>query len=594
MWLPRINTPGYYLLLAALAMFILGPLGGVTAAYMNFSLGFFVGGQVLAGILGSTVTYGYGVEGKHGANYMQTMAASVAGMAGMCVLIQAMVWLGLPQPPTWQLILFFLCIGMYGCGVGMLYTPIVVDKMQLTFPSGFAVANILRALTDKRILAQSVSKLGTGTLVGLIGGLAGMKVPAIEAVGMSTSTLGAGMVVGARITIPAVVIGAVGEMLKPYLVSIGWLDEGAPFRKIGFILALGTIMGAAAVDIVLILMKAAQTWGESKTRVVAPEDDWSRTSNARLFAWIAFWAVELFFVATRILALPPLYVGIAMGLVLLFVLINGISTGISDSNPISSAFVVSVFILAAIGLKDAGVALMCGAILLVACSIGVDMQQDRSTGWRLKTNRTIQFRFQAIGIVMGAVMTVAFAHVFMEAYPVLRENTFVNKDVPGADKWQSAMTYKFVGAIKGITESKPHVMKALWIGLAIGLTVEILRKLLKAWKEYQDWIKSGKLAYGVGFVVDAVVLPSPYASSFGGFVEFTTSLWFGVGGVMASYAETIKNEALKDAPKAPAGTAPDIPEDMSTTSLVGGGLIAGDSIAALSIGVYGLLSQVFG
>jgi hypothetical protein len=31
---------------------------------------------------------------------------------------------------------------------------------------------------------------------------------------------------------------------------------------------------------------------------------------------------------------------------------------------------------------------------------------------------------------------------------------------------------------------------------------------------------------------------------------------------------------------------------MSTTSLVGGGLIAGDSLAALSVGVYGLLTTV--
>jgi hypothetical protein len=31
---------------------------------------------------------------------------------------------------------------------------------------------------------------------------------------------------------------------------------------------------------------------------------------------------------------------------------------------------------------------------------------------------------------------------------------------------------------------------------------------------------------------------------------------------------------------------------MSTTSLVGGGLIAGDSLAALSIGVYGLLKTL--
>src|SRR3954470_23264088 len=165
-FLPRIESPGYHLLLGAVAIFILGPLGGISAAYMNFSLGFFVGGQVLAGILGSVVTYGYGAEGKHGANYMQTMAASVASMSGMAVLVQAMVWLGLPQPPVWQLVLFFMCIGMFGVGVGMLYTPILVDKMQLTYPSGFAVANILRALTDKKLLKVSIAKLGSGTLAG--------------------------------------------------------------------------------------------------------------------------------------------------------------------------------------------------------------------------------------------------------------------------------------------------------------------------------------------------------------------------------------------------------------------------------------------
>src|SRR6058998_165279 len=135
-FLPGINTRGYHILLALVAIFILGPLGGVTASFMNFSLGFFIGGQVLAGILGSTVTYGYGSEGKHGANYIQTAAASVASLSAMGVLIQAMVWMGLPQPPVWQMVLYMLCIGMFAAGVGMLYTPILVDRMQLTFPSG--------------------------------------------------------------------------------------------------------------------------------------------------------------------------------------------------------------------------------------------------------------------------------------------------------------------------------------------------------------------------------------------------------------------------------------------------------------------------
>jgi len=36
----------------------------------------------------------------------------------------------------------------------------------------------------------------------------------------------------------------------------------------------------------------------------------------------------------------------------------------------------------------------------VAC----DMQQDRSTGWRLGTNRVLQFRYQVLGIVVGAML----------------------------------------------------------------------------------------------------------------------------------------------------------------------------------------------
>src|SRR4051794_18655114 len=176
-FLPKIGSPAYHLMLATVAILILGPLGGISASFMNFKIGFFVGGQVLAGILGSTVTLPYGPEGKHGANYIQTMSASVAGMCGMAVLVQAMVWLGLPEPPVWQLILYYMCIGMFGVGVGMLYTPILVDKMQLTFPSGFAVANILRALTDKALLRRSVAQLGGGMFLGGVGGLTGLLAP---------------------------------------------------------------------------------------------------------------------------------------------------------------------------------------------------------------------------------------------------------------------------------------------------------------------------------------------------------------------------------------------------------------------------------
>ncbi len=589
-WLPKIGSPGYHLLLSAVAIFILGPLGGLSAAFMNFSIGFFVAGQVLAGILGSTVTLPYGAEGKHGANYMQTMAASVAGMCGMAVLVQAGVWLNLPEPPAWQMVLYFMCIGMFGVGVGMLYTPVLVDRMQLTYPSGFAVANILRALTDPRLLKQSISKLGGGTAVGYGVGVASLVVDKLGATGLSVSTIGAGMIVGARIAIPALVVALIGWWETPYLVSIGWLNQGESFRKIGFLIALGTILGAALLDIILILIQATRQWMDKSKNVAAPAEDWKQVNMYRLMAWIIFWGAGTVVVGSQVLHQPAYFLAIGVGLCFLFVLINGISLGISDWNPISSAFVVTVFIMAALGLKDPGAGLFCGSILLIACSEGGDMQQDRSTGWRLGTNRVVQFRYQVIGIAMGAILAVVLAKVFMSSYPVLRIDQFTNQHVPGTEKWQSTMTFKFVGALRSITNPRPHVMTAMRLGIFLGLAIEITRKSLKRMAAYKQFAAGSTAGKVVDYLVDAVFLPSPYASSFGGFVEIPTVLWWTGGGLIGSLYNWWQSRA---AARKPAGSGEELPADMSTCSLVGGGLIAGDSLAALSVGIYGMVRTLF-
>jgi hypothetical protein len=82
------------------------------------------------------------------------------------------------------------------------------------------------------------------------------------------------------------------------------------------------------------------------------------------------------------------------------------------------------------------------------------------------------------------------------------------------------------------------------------------------------------------FVLDAIVLPSPYALSFGGFVNLPTSLWLGAGGVVGSLLTA----------RAPARR--DLPEDMSSASLLGGGLIAGDALAAVGIGIVSLIAAL--
>ncbi|HET8745200.1 MAG TPA: OPT/YSL family transporter [Ramlibacter sp.] len=562
-WLPAQGSWRYHVLLAATGMLVLGPLAGVTAAYMNFSLGFFVGGQVLAGLLGSAVTAGYGADGKHGANYIQTAAASVASMSGMAVLVQAMVWMGLPQPPAWQLVAYFVCVGMFGVGVGMLYTPVLVDRLRLAFPSGLAVANILRALTDTRLLRHSVRQLGSGGIAGLAAGLAGSRLAFLGTIEFSASTFGAGMVVGARIGVPAFLGGVISWALQPFFVSIGWLEAGDPFRKITFLIALGTILGAALVDLAIIFRRAFETARGAR----APEEDqeWRRVHRGRLWLWVLAWAGLTLATGHLLLRQPLFFLALGIALVFLFALVNGISVGVSDSNPISSAFVVAVVLMALLGLADPGVGLMAGAILLVSTSVACDMQQDRSTGWRLGTPRVLQFRYQVLGVLVGAVLAVVFARLFMAAYPVLVQDQTVMKAGQQPVEWTSAMTYKFVGVLRSLTDDKPYQRTAIVVGIAIGFAIEVLRK----------WIRPQR------FVVDAVLLPSPYALSFGGFVNLPTSMWLGAGGVVASLI------GLR-APK-----QRDLPEDMSGTSLFGGGLIAGDAIAALAIGTAGLLAAVF-
>ena len=586
-WLPAIGSWRYYVLLALLGSLVLGPLGGVTASYMNFSIGFFVGGQVLAGILGSTVTFGYGPEGKHGANYMQTAAASVAGMAGMGVLLQAMVWMGLPQPPVWQLMLYMGSIGMFGAGVGMLYTPILVDRLQLTFPSGLAVANILRALTDPVLLRRSVARLGGGLGLGLAGGVASAKVVLLGTIELSTSTLGAGMLVGARIGVPALVAGLTGTALIPTFVSIGWLAEGDPFRKITFLIGLGLIMGAALLDIGRILLEAVAKWRAPRgTAPPVAEEAWKRTHIGRLVAWTLAWGAAVVWLGASVLHQPVFFMAFAVVLVFVFTMVNGISLGISDSNPISSAFVVAVVLMAALGLTDPTVGLMAGGILLVATSVAGDMQQDRSTGWRLGTPRTLQFRFQVLGLVVGAILTVGFAELFMNAYPVLALDQTTMKAGEQPAQWASAMTYKFVGALRSLTDDKPYQRTAIWLGVGVGLAVQAIRLKLFAHPGYQRWRDGSSGGKAVDFAIDAIMLPSPYAYSFGAFLGLATSAWFAAGGVVASLAGTL-NERRGRRPEDEG-----LPADMSTVSLLGGGLIAGDALAALGLGVVGLLGTL--
>jgi hypothetical protein len=172
----------------------------------------------------------------------------------------------------------------------------------------------------------------------------------------------------------------------------------------------------------------------------------------------------------------------------------------------------------------------------------------------------------------------------MAAYPVLLQDQTIMTAAEQPANWSAAMTYKFVGVLRSLTEPKPFQITAIWLGVGLGFAIEVARKALFANQRYRAFAKRDRAGFATDFTIDAILLPSPYAFSFGGFVNLGTSIWFGAGGVVTSLYNSFARKSEDEG----------LPSDMSSTSLIGGGFIAGDALAALGLGIVGLLTTLAG
>ena len=95
------------------------------------------------------------------------------------------------------------------------------------------------------------------------------------------------MIVGARIGIPAIVVAVIGELTTPWLRAKGLLGPDDPFRKVGFLVALGSIMGAAIVD--LPELGGSKRLRESGLAELLPR--WPRSLLLASMALLSYWLI---------------------------------------------------------------------------------------------------------------------------------------------------------------------------------------------------------------------------------------------------------------------------------------------------------------
>ena len=449
-----------------LAAVVSGVLIGVgmtaTFTYAGMTLGFSTSGSTVAAILGWGVLRGLLRRGTIVENnIVQTIASSLNTTAGGVVFTVPVLFL-LPGVEFHFWPVAAACIAGAILGVGFVI-PIrkqMIDIERLLFPSGTAVATILRSPTEgiakARLmlfgtlisalifLLKNLDKFpGIDTaLPGSINFGSWLNLPPYIAMTMSISlfAVGIGFIAG-RNGLFVLAGGVVSYwVITPLVVFFGWgpaiagFDPaavgGAIHSEITRPLGIGMLLGGALMGIVLTLpaIKAALISLKSTPGArTADKDGYTPMEREEMPIGILYASVGLALVTLFVTTLAGLGLGddpaaaIMRSLVVavvgsLWLWFSGIiiaqATGMTDWTPLSGLALLAVVVLLYLTGKSVVPAVMVGAAVSVACSLSADMMQDLKTGQlvgsRPASQQLVQLIFCGLGplVAMSVMMLI--------------------------------------------------------------------------------------------------------------------------------------------------------------------------------------------
>src|SRR5207247_1874873 len=95
-------------------------------------------------------------------------------------------------------------------------------------------------------------------------------------------------------------IGARGRQHPARALRPGGAAPHDPWRKVGFLISLGTILGAAIVDITLVVREALARHGSTAPVEPAATEEWKRVDTRKLLAWVVFWGIAVVIVSASL------------------------------------------------------------------------------------------------------------------------------------------------------------------------------------------------------------------------------------------------------------------------------------------------------
>lgn len=449
-----------------LAAVISGLLIGIgmtaTFTYAGMTLGFSTTGSTVAAILGWGVLRGLLRRGTIiENNIVQTIASGLNTTAGGVVFTVPVLFL-LPDVEFdfWQVALACVTGAILGVGFVIPLRKQMIEIERLLFPSGTAVATILRSpregITKAKLmmwgatasavvfLLKNIDKFPgvEKSLPGAIDFGSWLNLPPYVSFTMSLSLFAAGIgFIAGRNGLFVLAGGIVSYwIITPLVVALGWGPASGEFdpMTIGNVihgeitrpLGIGMLLGGALMGIVLTLpaIKAALSGLKSTSGIQDRVEQSDKQSDREempislLYAAVALAMVVLFFTTLSGMGvgenpmeavLRSLVVALVGSVWLWFSgVIIAQATGMTDWTPLSGLALLAVVVLLYLTGKSVVPAVVIGAAVSVACSLSADMMQDLKTGQLVgstpASQQMVQLAFCWIGplVALGVMVLI--------------------------------------------------------------------------------------------------------------------------------------------------------------------------------------------
>ena len=356
------------------------------------------------------------------ANVTQIIMSAGSMVAGGLAFTIPGIWmLGSGQDVSW---IEMLGVALAGTLLGLVCTALIrrrfVEESDLEYPIGTAAAETLMA-----------SRAGGATGKKLFGSMAaaGLWCALRDLAGVIPTMLCA-------LPIPGVAFGIYNS---PMLLSVGFLVGGAAvafWLAGGFIANLGIIVGGSAAglwDVTVaqgivsslgmglmmgsglgvvvhdILPKAANL---SSVSLQATGANGTRAQGGALALFVAAAALLI----CLILGIVPLHCIIVVVLAFVTTIMSAQSVGQTGIDPMEIFGLIVLLIIAALGESNQVKLFFVAGVVAVACGLAGDVMSDFKTGHILGTSPRAMWIGQAIGALLGAVVSVAVMAALLTAY----------------------------------------------------------------------------------------------------------------------------------------------------------------------------------